>query len=50
MAEIPLAAAKVTAVIQDHQVESCAFRARMCLGIAAIGLVMLLAGLLMSIF
>jgi len=37
-------------MIQDPQVETYSFQARVCLGIAAIGFVIFVAGLLMSVF
>jgi hypothetical protein len=37
-------------MIRDPQVEAYAFKARLCLGIAAVGLMIFLAGLLMSAF
>jgi len=37
-------------VIQDPQVETYALRARVCLGVAAFGVVIFVGGLLMSVF
>jgi hypothetical protein len=37
-------------MVQDPQVEAYSFRARVCLGIAAFGFVIFVAGILMSVF
>jgi len=49
VAKLPGAALEVGAMIKDPLAESYSFRARVCLGIAAIGFLIFVGGVLMNV-